>query len=155
MKVNLKRSKDTQLAVILDVQGQDGIFILYDNVNGTYKQVYEKRGPVSEVKVSGNTHLVITVRLGHGTGYIIEQYYVIRFTSKGWKEVWSNYAWYMKVLPEIEPGTEIIGTICLGLDQLIYITFTQSNITDVCFQPIDTNYSVKYFKYDYTSESFI
>ncbi|WP_411680094.1 hypothetical protein [Clostridium thailandense] len=156
MKMNLKHTREFQLAVILNLQGLTGIFILYDNVNGTYEQVYEKRGLITAIQINWDTNLIITIRLGGGTGYWLDQYYAIRFTSKGWKEVWSDYAQYVKVLPEIESGVQIIGTVSFDTpDHLAYSILKRTNFTGPSQVPVNTQCSFKFYRFNYASNSFM
>lgn len=156
MEINIKSLSRTILVAFMNKDMRDGLFIVYENINNEYKEIYERRGPVINVQTYWDVNLVFTTRLGSGTGYWIDQLYVLRFTDKECKEVFSDYAQYVKVLPEIEPGTQIIGNV--AFDTPDHMVYTKLNMTILPNGSIDTENvkcTSKFLHYNYNTEGFV
>jgi hypothetical protein len=78
------------LAAFVNIEMKDGIFVLYETTQDGFRQIYEKRLPVIGVQAYWDNNLMFTARVGSGTGYWIDEHYLIRHTNQEYKEVWKG-----------------------------------------------------------------
>ncbi|WP_139488894.1 hypothetical protein [Brevibacillus dissolubilis] len=99
LQVNLKDRPEgsssfvPQLAVSVALDHLNGLFAIYEQVEGGYKEVYVLEEPVYGVQVLGGgvQQIAFTSGLG-GTGVQENKLHVIRHTPEGYAEVWSDIA---------------------------------------------------------------
>lgn len=126
--VKMRDRRFPMVAASVNVDNKEGVFILYDLVGDGFQEIYAKEVPVIAVQVYSDLAFVITARIGSGTGILRDEHFIIRQTPKGFAEVWSGVATYMKMLPEVPPLFYQTGSVYLDHDgqRMIYSTMRET-----------------------------
>jgi hypothetical protein len=95
-KINMKRSEsEEQIAAFINVDAVNAVFVIYEKKSNHYQEVYVNELFVEGVKVVGvspNNQILVVTGGGGGTGIWQSYHYVVRYTPKGYKEVWKGIA---------------------------------------------------------------
>ncbi|MEH6993086.1 hypothetical protein V7075_10260 [Neobacillus drentensis] len=156
IKLNMARYPNdmdrARIAAFVNVDNKEGVFVLYEKVNGMYQEVYEKKLPILGVQVfhNHNHEILITARIGSGTGLIRDEHYVLRNTAKGFKEVWSAIAISMQMLTEAPPHFYIFGNVSFDFaqDHLIYFQLKEVYTKDDFIYPKERECHFEIYKYN-------
>jgi hypothetical protein len=121
-QVRMRADNEPQIAAYLTLDRLNGTFVIFEKQENGYKEVYETREPVHAVQVygGGNAQLVgYTSGLG-GTGYQENVYHLLKFTSKGYQEVWQGTAEQYICGPL--PMDKTLGSVNVDMDksELVY-----------------------------------
>jgi hypothetical protein len=147
MTVHMKPSPDTQIAAFATIHKYEGIFVLFEKVQGKYHEVYVKNIPVVGVQNFGyaDQSIVLTGRTGDGSGSWEYTHFVIRYTPQGYKEVWSGLAQYNQSV--LLPYLQIYGGIIfVSTNSFIYFQFKQTTNDPVKPPSIETSFQL--YKYN-------
>jgi hypothetical protein len=156
IKLNMARNPDglerAQIAAFVNVDNKEGVFVLYEKANGMYQEVYEKKLPILGVQVfhNQNREILITARVGSGTGLIRDEDYVLRNTAKGYKEVWRGISISMQILTEAPPHFYINGNVSFDYaqDRLIYFQIKEVYTKDDFIHPKKRECHFEIYKYN-------
>ncbi|WP_428912314.1 hypothetical protein [Niallia sp. Krafla_26] len=92
-KLNMKQTPSEQIGAFYNMDNNNGILVLFEKQGNHYQKVYEKDMVVEGIKIIGileyNQILVVTGG-GGGTGIWETYHYVVRYTPKGYIEVWEG-----------------------------------------------------------------
>lgn len=91
MTVHMKPAPETQIAAFARISSNDGVFVLFEEINGRYQEVFVMKVLVDGVQPEALS-IVLKVLTMSGAGIWESRYYVIRHTIKGYKVVWSDLA---------------------------------------------------------------
>jgi len=155
LHVRMNSNEPPQIAAYLTIDRLNGVFALFELQGDKYKEVYVKEKPIYGLQVLGNSnkqYVAFIAGLG-GTGYQDNSFYLLGYTSKGYKEVWKGIAERYTFGPK--QNYIIIGAINFHIpnEQLIYSQFKRTYKSSPQSQfdinkPDKTEKSIKVLKYD-------
>lgn len=159
-QVRMKQTHEPQIVAYLTLDRLNGVFVIFEKQGQEYKEVYEKREPVYETMVFGREIgqiVAFTSGLG-GTGMQENNFHVVKFTSKGYKEVWKGIAEAYNFGGPF-PWSRILGSINLdiGNKELVYgeikRTYNKTDFDEEKPDKVETK--VRVYKYNEKTDKFL
>ncbi len=149
-KLNMKPYQSEQIGAFFNMDNNNGILVLYEKNGNYYQPVYEKDMVVEGIKMLGilgyNQVLVVTGGAG-GTGIWQTYHYVVRYTPKGYQEVWHGVHTYRLSNPLTKEYFQQNGMIDFdrGGKDLYYALLTSEPTPASLFQHYQYNHqNMKY-----------